>query len=175
LIYFAVTKDNIDLFEANVHLIDVTNQSHQILYPGGDLNCGGTYPESYVDAITTNFYKLTNSTIVFAATIGLTNMTCSSATGSSYRIQKSSTLNYNSVLWTKEFGGSQSEELKTVLETPTGFLLVGSSDSNISQDKTEDSRGLNDFWIIQTDSSGNIIWQKPSAAIKTMLWLRQFN
>ncbi len=40
-----------------------------------------------------------------------------------------------------------------------GYILGGISSSNISGDKTENSNGDWDFWIVKTDSLGVIQWQ----------------
>ncbi|MBK9046195.1 MAG: hypothetical protein IPL74_05675 [Bacteroidetes bacterium] len=40
-----------------------------------------------------------------------------------------------------------------------GYILGGGSNSNISGDKTENSLGLSDYWIIKTDDTGNILFQ----------------
>ncbi|MBK6642479.1 MAG: T9SS type A sorting domain-containing protein [Bacteroidetes bacterium] len=40
-----------------------------------------------------------------------------------------------------------------------GYLLGGESNSNISWDKTENSMGDFDYWIVKTNSVGNIQWQ----------------
>jgi hypothetical protein len=40
-----------------------------------------------------------------------------------------------------------------------GYILGGLSTSNISGDKTENCNGDYDYWIVKTDSLGNIQWQ----------------
>ncbi|MGO4904409.1 T9SS type B sorting domain-containing protein [Flavobacterium sp. W20_MBD1_R3] len=65
------------------------------------------------------------------------------------------------IIWDKTFGGTGVDRLTSIIETSDGgYLMGGSSDSNISGEKTENSRGSLDMWIIKTDSSGNIMWQK---------------
>src|SRR5262249_10165868 len=44
--------------------------------------------------------------------------------------------------------------------TDHGYILGGYSGSNKSGDKTEDSRGLTDFWIVKLDSIGTIQFDK---------------
>lgn len=41
-----------------------------------------------------------------------------------------------------------------------GFILGGMSRSDISGDKSENSIGFLDFWIIKTDVQGDIQWLK---------------
>src|SRR5207244_1413693 len=41
-----------------------------------------------------------------------------------------------------------------------GYILVGTSASNISGDKTEACQGYVDFWILKIDSLGNYQWDK---------------
>lgn len=41
-----------------------------------------------------------------------------------------------------------------------GFFFIGSSESNISGDKTENSFGSADVWLVKTDASFNIEWDK---------------
>ncbi|MBG6111528.1 gliding motility-associated-like protein [Flavobacterium sp. CG_9.10] len=65
------------------------------------------------------------------------------------------------IIWDKTYGGSGVDRLTSIIETADGgYLIGGSSDSNISGEKTENSRGSLDMWVIKTDSSGNIMWQK---------------
>lgn len=69
--------------------------------------------------------------------------------------------NVGNQLWQKTIGGSDYEELGDIIQTSdNGFLLTGSSYSSISGDKTEISRGFNDFWVVKINNSGAIQWQK---------------
>ena len=66
-----------------------------------------------------------------------------------------------SVQWEKTIGGSTSDLLRDVIQTTDGgYLLGGYSTSNISGDKTENSRGDFDYWILKLNTTGNIVWQK---------------
>ncbi|MBK6640462.1 MAG: hypothetical protein IPG39_04135 [Bacteroidetes bacterium] len=40
-----------------------------------------------------------------------------------------------------------------------GYICGGSSNSGISGDKTENTNGLDDYWIVKIDSLGNIQWE----------------
>ena len=63
--------------------------------------------------------------------------------------------------WDKTFGGLFQDELFTMLEMPDGGFLLGChSNSDISGDKTENSRGSHDIWLIRTDVQGNKLWDK---------------
>lgn len=69
--------------------------------------------------------------------------------------------NTGSIQWQKTIGGSENDGIASIVQTvDNGYLLTGSSSSGISGDKTEDSRGLSDFWVVRIDSIGNVIWQK---------------
>ncbi|MFN5773382.1 T9SS type A sorting domain-containing protein, partial [Flavobacterium sp.] len=58
-------------------------------------------------------------------------------------------------------GGNGNDVISETLQLENGnFILLGFSNSNISGDKTEDSKGSNDYWIIEINSLGEIIWQK---------------
>jgi hypothetical protein len=62
--------------------------------------------------------------------------------------------------WQKTIGGNDDEMHNSIEQTADGgYILGGQSRSNISGDKTENSNGLYDFWIVKTDVSGNIQWQ----------------
>ena len=40
-----------------------------------------------------------------------------------------------------------------------GFILGGTSYSGISGDKSEVNLGYGDYWVVETNSLGNIVWQ----------------
>jgi hypothetical protein len=62
--------------------------------------------------------------------------------------------------WQNTIGGNASDVLRSVIQTDDGgYLLGGDSDSGISGDKTEASQGVNDYWVVKLDGSGDIEWQ----------------
>jgi len=62
-------------------------------------------------------------------------------------------------LWDKTFGGAELDKLYSARQsTDGGFLLGGSSRSTAGGDKTTDVWGMEDYWIIKTDSLGNKLW-----------------
>jgi hypothetical protein len=62
-------------------------------------------------------------------------------------------------LWDKTFGGGELDKLYSARQTiDGGFVLGGSSRSTAGGDKTTDVWGMEDYWIIKTDSLGNKIW-----------------
>lgn len=64
-------------------------------------------------------------------------------------------------VWDKRFGGSEIEGISALVSTPDkGYLLAGTSKSGISGDKTEPSRGYNDYWVVKIDSNGTKVWDK---------------
>ena len=65
------------------------------------------------------------------------------------------------IQWQRTIGGNFAEELEAVRQTyDNGFILSGHSTSNISANKTENCRGRYDYWIVKTDSLGNVEWDK---------------
>lgn len=56
----------------------------------------------------------------------------------------------SNILWQKVLGGTNLENLEKIRLTPEGdYLLAGRSYSGVSGNKTEDSRGLADFWVVK--------------------------
>ncbi|MCX6276456.1 MAG: T9SS type A sorting domain-containing protein [Bacteroidetes bacterium] len=63
------------------------------------------------------------------------------------------------VLWDKDFGGTDYDFMTNLLIADDGgFLLGGSSTSPTGPDKTQNTWGATDVWLIKTDSLGNKIW-----------------
>lgn len=73
-------------------------------------------------------------------------------------------------MWQKTIGGNGNEKLATTIRTKEGgYLIAGSSSSyafekNETQkdeyNKTEDTRGNSDYWVVNINDNGKIIWQK---------------
>jgi hypothetical protein len=60
------------------------------------------------------------------------------------------------MIWDKTIGGTGSDSLKSTGFSPTGDLVIaGTSDSNTTADKTENSKGLTDYWLVRLNTSGN--------------------
>lgn len=65
------------------------------------------------------------------------------------------------IQWTKTIGGDDDDYLMAIQQTPDGgYILGGFSSSNKSQDKSENSRGWSDYWIVKLDNQGNVQWDK---------------
>lgn len=64
-------------------------------------------------------------------------------------------------LWDRTFGGASSENLRAATSSPDGgFLVGGYSMSGAYYDKTEESRGGSDYWVVRIDDSGNKLWDR---------------
>ncbi len=64
------------------------------------------------------------------------------------------------IQWQNTIGGNNEDYLTTALQTPDGgFICGGYSNSNASGDKTKNSKGGYDFWIVKLDNTGNIEWE----------------
>ena len=63
--------------------------------------------------------------------------------------------------WDKTLGGADMEILRSLALSPDGgYLVGGSSSSEVSGDKTDDLEGSDDFWIVKLDSEGNQVWDR---------------
>jgi hypothetical protein len=63
--------------------------------------------------------------------------------------------------WQKAFGGLGQDDLTCVVKTADGgFILGGSSSSDISGEKSLSNYGGLDYWVIKIDSKGTIVWQQ---------------
>ncbi len=72
--------------------------------------------------------------------------------------------NTGNVQWQRRYGGSGNDQLYSVFQTSDGgYILSGRSEagSALSGDQAAvPGKGGMDFWVIKTDASGNIQWQK---------------
>ena len=66
-----------------------------------------------------------------------------------------------SIVWQNTITGGSTDIVSGIDATTDGGFIVGaySSSNNFGGDKTEPANGLNDFWILKLNASGNIIWQ----------------
>jgi len=63
------------------------------------------------------------------------------------------------LVWEKSYGGTQFDAAQSVVASKDGgYIITGNSKSN-DLDATANS-GENDIWLIKTNASGNLIWQK---------------
>ncbi|MEP7319113.1 MAG: hypothetical protein ABI921_10235, partial [Panacibacter sp.] len=63
--------------------------------------------------------------------------------------------------WNKTIGGAYGDNLTTIEQTSDGgYIIFGGSSSNISGEKTDNSRGGADFWLVKITASGVIEWDK---------------
>ncbi|WP_245896428.1 T9SS C-terminal target domain-containing protein [Flavobacterium sediminis] len=63
--------------------------------------------------------------------------------------------------WQKSFGGNKEDLLQSIALTGDGgFILGGTSASDKGSDKTENSKGKEDFWIIKLNAKGQQLWQR---------------
>jgi len=63
--------------------------------------------------------------------------------------------------WQKTIGGSGQDELTCMVRTKDGgFVIGGTSSSDVSGEKTTDSYGGLDYWVMKLDKDGEIVWQK---------------
>lgn len=79
--------------------------------------------------------------------------------GTDYWVLKLDSL--GNIQWDNVYGGSDDEDLWTVMETSDGgFLIGGDSRSGISGNKTQGTFGVNDFWIVKVNPQGIKTWDK---------------
>ncbi|RDC64883.1 T9SS type A sorting domain-containing protein [Adhaeribacter pallidiroseus] len=63
--------------------------------------------------------------------------------------------------WDKAYGGKENDELTSLQQTKDGgYILGGYSGSGKSGDKTQNSKGSYDYWLVKIDAKGNKDWDK---------------
>jgi hypothetical protein len=107
--------------------------------------------------IATSVIELSNNEIVVAGYTFSNNGDVTGNHGLSdvWLIKISSTGN---LIWQKTYGGSFYEVCHAVSLCDSGFVLAGASSS--SNGDVSGNQGLKDYWIIKTDTAGNLKWQK---------------
>lgn len=64
-------------------------------------------------------------------------------------------------LWDRTYGGSQIEDISRVVQTDDGgYMLSGESYSPADGDKSEPNLGIEQTWVVKTDSAGLFEWDK---------------
>ncbi|MCW3464825.1 immunoglobulin domain-containing protein [Chitinophaga nivalis] len=64
------------------------------------------------------------------------------------------------IQWDKTYGGSLSDKAAKILQTADGGYLIAGTTASSDQDVTGGNKGLDDFWVIKTDSLGKKQWDK---------------
>lgn len=63
------------------------------------------------------------------------------------------------LLWQKNYGGSENDVAKSILELPGGDLLVLGS-TNSADGLVSGNHGQEDVWILRLSPAGNVVWAK---------------
>jgi hypothetical protein len=67
--------------------------------------------------------------------------------------------------WQQTLGGRYVDELKDIVVLTNGNILAGGySNSPQSGDKSEDNYGLGDYWLVELNSQGELVWQQTLGA-----------
>lgn len=63
--------------------------------------------------------------------------------------------------WDRTIGGNDADYFRDIMQTTDGGYIVGAeSKSNISGEKTANSKGSSDYWIIKLNKRGKVEWDK---------------
>ena len=70
--------------------------------------------------------------------------------------------------WQNTIGGNNDDAVTSIRQTMDGgYIVAGTSKSNVTGDKTSPCRGMDDFWVIKLNTSGAITWQKTIGGTQT--------
>lgn len=67
---------------------------------------------------------------------------------------------YGCLIWSRPIRGAKIDYFIDVIENTNGFLVSATSDSDRGLDKSENSYGGKDLWILKIDFEGDILWDK---------------
>ena len=63
--------------------------------------------------------------------------------------------------WDRRYGGADTDDgMKIKATADGGYILATYSTSGASGDRTQDSRGGEDFWVLKLDAAGNKLWDR---------------
>jgi hypothetical protein len=69
-------------------------------------------------------------------------------------------VNAPTIQWQNTIGSWNTDALSSIKQTTDGgYIIGGSSTSENGGDKTENSKGFDDYWVLKLDATGNIQWQ----------------
>lgn len=60
------------------------------------------------------------------------------------------------IVWQNSIGTSEGDEVKKVLVYKNAYYIIGSSNGNANNDKTSNSYGDYDVWVVKLDTNGNV-------------------
>jgi hypothetical protein len=64
-------------------------------------------------------------------------------------------------VWDKSIGGTSEDRAYSITPSPDGgFVIAGYSESAVSGDKTQASKGGKDYWLVKIDQNGNKVWDR---------------
>lgn len=64
------------------------------------------------------------------------------------------------VQWAKCYGGSNSDQAKSILQTADGGYITAGTTSSSDSEVTGFHGGLTDIWVVKTDDTGKISWAR---------------
>ena len=120
---------------------------------------GGSGEERFAGAFQTPDHGYLVYGDVFGTTDGdlIGNVDTGASAQSAWVVKLDSSLN---IQWSKLYGGSGKEEINKVIPQSDGGYLLGcvteSNDGDVSGNHVVGER---DYWLVRTDSVGNILWQ----------------
>ncbi len=68
------------------------------------------------------------------------------------------------IAWQQCYGGSENDFARNIFNYQNGYYLIGKTYSN--DGNVTNFHGLSDVWLIKTDSSGNMVWEKTYGGTK---------
>ena len=118
---------------------------------------GSLYDEIYSISLTNDGGFMCAGTSPSGASGDKTENTCSGS--NDWWILKLDSI--GNIQWQKTIGGQGIDYLRFALQSPNnGYYCAGYSSSDSSCQKSEFSKGVDDFWFAKLDTVGNLIWEK---------------